>query len=382
MTAFALSEDPLPPRPRANWLVRRAHPDDNAALLDLVEACPVQASFSLRVSRRPDFFTLIRLGGEWARVLVVETAEGTLAGCVALLGRQCWIGGVVRPSFYVGDLRVHPAWRGRGVSVALVSAARDLAEEIDPDMPALATVLAGNRAMRALVAGRGRTSPFLHIATVRLYTLPLIRRRNPSRALRIAKAEPQHAGEMAALWSKLAPKRQFTQARDESALSEWIAAAPGLDWSSYWLARRPDGCLAGFVAVWDERGCKETTVLGYTRGAAAFRAMYNVVAPALGGAALPRRGEALRALQVVHLCVAPEEPDTLRALLLAAAEGCRGLGAVAMTIGLDVTDPARRALAGIPAITTDVEAYVLTAGGPWRGPPLDDRPLHFEIALA
>jgi GNAT superfamily N-acetyltransferase len=363
-------------------LVRPARPDDNAALLDLVEACPMRASFSLRTSRRPDFFALTRLSGEWGRVLVIQTAAGTLAGCIAVHGRRCWIGGQLRPSLYIGDLRVHPAWRRQGLRDALVSAASRLAAEIDPDMPGLVTVLAGNRAVRSLLAGKGGTAPLLRFATVRLHTLPLIRRRKPPSSLRITAAGPQDASEMAALWSRLAPRRQFTQARDEVTLSEWVAAAPGLGWPSYWLARRPDGSLAGFLAVWDERGCKETTVLEYSSGAAAFRAMYNAVAPALGGAPLPRRGETLRALQVVHLCVAPEEPDTLRALLLAAAEGGRGLGAVALTIGLDVSDPAVRALAGIPAITTDVEAYVLTAGGPWRGAPLDDRPLHFEIALA
>lgn len=366
----------------APWRLRPARPDDNSALLDLVEACPVRASFSLRVSRRPDFFALTRLGGEWERVLVVETAEGTLVGCIAVLERRCWIGGALRPSLYVGDFRVHPAWRGRGLGDALVCAAIRLGAAIDPDMPALVTVMAGNRRMGARVAGRRGIPPFLRFATLRLYTLPLVRRRNPRGSLRITPAGPQDAGEMAALWSRLAPRRQFTQARDEVTLSEWVAAAPGFAWPSYWLARRPDGRLAGFLAAWDERGCKETTVLDYSRGAAAFRAGYNLLAPALGGAPLPRRGETIRTLQVVHLCVAPEEPDTLRALLLAAAEGCRGQGTVALTIGLDVSDPAARALAGIPAITTDVEAYVLTAGGPWRGPPLHDRPLHFEIALA
>lgn len=382
MISLTLPAEPGHSVSQSPWLVRPARPDDNAALLDLVEACPVKATFSLRTSRRPDFFALTRLGGEWSRVLVVEGAEGALVGCVAVLGRQCWIGGVLRPSLYAGDLRVHPAWRGRGLSAALVSAATRLGADIDPDMPALVTVLAGNRAMRALLTGKAGVSPFLHVATLRLHTLPLVRRRKSRSSLRISAAGPQDAGEMAALWSRLAPRRQFTQDRDELAFSEWIASAPGLDWPSYRLARRPNGGLAGFLAAWDERGCKETTVLEYSTGAAAFRTMYNVVAPVLGGAPLPRRGETIRALQVVHLCVAPEEPDTLRALLLAAAEGCRGLGAVALTIGLDVTDPTARALAGIPAITTDVEAYVLTARGPWRGPPLNDRPFHFEIALA
>lgn len=373
--------DIKPSSPVVPWPVRPARSDDNAALLDLVEACPVRASFSLRVSRRPDFFALTRLAGEWWRVLVVEAAEGTLVGCITVLGRRCWIGGEPRPSLYVGDLRVHPAWRGRGVGDVLASAAMGMAADIDPDMPGLMTVLAGNRPMGSRIAGKGGIPPFERFATLRLFTIPLIRRRSPAGSLRITRAGPQDAGEMAALWSRLAPARQFTQARDEASLSEWVASAPGFDWQCYWLARQPNGRLAGFLAAWDERACKETTVLDYSYGTAAFRAGYNLVAPALGGARLPRRGETLDTLQVVHLCVGPEEPGTLRALLLAAANGSRGRGSIALSVGLDLADPLVRALAGIPAITTDVEAFVLTAAGPWRGTPLDDRPLHFETAL-
>jgi hypothetical protein len=46
-----------------------------------------------------------------------------------------------------------------------------------------------------------------------------------------------------------------------------------------------------------------------------------------------------------------------------------------------VGDPLSAALRGFFAQPTDVHAYVSTALGDYDGPPLDDRPLHYEIAL-
>jgi hypothetical protein len=46
-----------------------------------------------------------------------------------------------------------------------------------------------------------------------------------------------------------------------------------------------------------------------------------------------------------------------------------------------VRDPLCGALHGLHAQPTDINAYVTTPGGGYDGPPLEDRPLHYEIAL-
>ena len=72
----------------------------------------------------------------------------------------------------------------------------------------------------------------------------------------------------------------------------------------------------------------------------------------------------------------------MRALVVGAYNEWRGRGYSFFTVGLDVRDPLRRALAGLRAQPTDIGAYVTTPGGRYRGEPFDERPLHFEIALA
>ena len=47
--------------------------------------------------------------------------------------------------------------------------------------------------------------------------------------------------------------------------ADWIQKAPGLDISSYRLARTARGELVGFLAVWDQRSFKQLTVVGYSR---------------------------------------------------------------------------------------------------------------------
>ena len=81
------------------------------------------------------------------------------------------------------------------------------------------------------------------------------------------------------------------------------------------------------------------------------------------------------------MCVPASRPEVLHSLLIRAYAAVRGLGYVFFTIGLDRRDPLSIALRGLLAVPTDIHAYVATPAGPYVGPPLDDRPLHYETAL-
>ncbi len=83
----------------------------------------------------------------------------------------------------------------------------------------------------------------------------------------------------------------------------------------------------------------------------------------------------------VHLCVPPDRPDMLRALILSAYDALRGRGYAFFTVGLDARDPLSSAFEGLLAQITDIDAYVTSPAGRYQGPALDGAPLHFEIAL-
>lgn len=367
----------------ARVVTRDATAKDNAALIALAAACPMAGDLSLCVNRAPDFFALNRLEGDRWSVGVADLAGSPTIGCVAVAERCAHVFGHPSRVMYASDLKVHPDHRGSRAADALILYVRDHCLAAGgPDVPILLTVLAGNRPMERLAEGPRGLPVLSHFATLRAHAVPLLwRRRVPDAGVRFTTGRESDLEDMAALWRTVAPGRQFAPAFDADGLERWITDAPGLDLSDYIIARRPNGRLAGFLGVWDQTSFKQLRVVAYSRRLAVVRAALNAAAPVIGVTPLPSPGAPLRHATVVHACVPPRSPEVLRALVLTAYDALRGRGHAFFTIGLDVRDPLANALDGLLAQPTDISARVTTPLGSYTGPALDDRPLHFEIAL-
>jgi GNAT superfamily N-acetyltransferase len=363
--------------------VRDARADDNASLLELAAACPMEGDIALAISREPDFFALNRLEGAQWRAGVADVDWG-IAGCVMCAARTAYLHGEPRLTLYAGDLKVHPALRGVGVADALtewtIAALHDLGA---PDIPTLVTVLGGNRAMERRIGGRGGAAALTRFATVRAFSIPLLwpRSARTQGVSHVSPATISDVDEMASLWRQVAPGRQFAPVFDAAELDAWITRAPGLAIDDYRVARSRDGRIIGFMAWWDQADFKQSRVLRYSPRLAVVRAAINAVAALTRGVRLPSIGEPLRYRTALHVCVPAGRPDVLRALVRASCAELRAQRYAVATIGLDVHDPLCLAMAGLAAQPTDVNAYVFTPGGPYVGPSLADRPLHCEISL-
>jgi GNAT superfamily N-acetyltransferase len=362
--------------------VREAGRADNSSLLELTSACPMEGDIGLCVDRSPDFFRLCRLGNSGFRVGVVDAPDGSLAGCATLAERRVWVGGQSGHVAYASDLKVHPRYRGSGAAPRLVRWVADRSRDIvgDPG-PIVFTVLSGNGAMERLFAGeRGlpRIDPF---ATLRAHTVPVFHRPPPEPRFRVEAAASEVHPELRMLWNLRAPGRQLAPLRPLGLDS--VPGAPGGGFSTprHFVARDAAGQAVGFLGLWDEQSVKQLRVTGYSVRLGAARTAINLLAPFIGAERLPGAGGALRSATVVDLCVPPDAPEVLRALLLAANRAVLGSGLAFLTIGLDVRDPLGVALKGLYAQPTDFLACVSAAEGRYRGPPLGDRLLHFEPAL-
>ena len=365
--------------------VRDARTGDNPSLLALAKACPMEGDIALAVSREPDFFALNRLEGARWRLGVAESIPGhDVAGCVMAAARTSYLRGQPRDTLYAGDLKVRPALRGAGIADSLTEWAIGVLGDLGgDDAPVLVTVRAGNRAMDRRAHGRGGAPAFTRLSTIRAFSIPLLwprSRRQPS-AIRVSPARSSDLDEMADLWKRVAPGRQFAPVIDADALGAWISDAPGLAIHDYRVARTKDGRIVGFLAWWDQSVFKQSRVLRYSPRLAAARVAINGVATLTGSAGLPKAGEPLSYRTALHVCVPSGRPDVLRALLRESCAELRSRRYAFATIGLDVRDPLCAALSGFAAQPTDVNAFVFTPVGPYVGPPLGDRPLHYEIAL-
>ena len=378
-------------------VIRRAVPEDNAALVALAAACPMRAAMTVCVHRAPDFFALSRLQGDPWHLLVAEDARAGVVGCVGSAVRRLWMGGRPTRVMYGGDFKLHPAFRGRGRGVAdrLLRAAWDLCEATG--LPAVGAALAGNAPIeRRAAASPTGLPPVRPLGTVRVHTLLLPGLRVPrparlrpggARGIVVRAAESGDVPEMLALWDRVAPGREGAPVLDAASFARFLAAAPGLALADYQLAFR-GGTLLGFVGLWVQDSFKETRVLDYGASVAVAKRAHDLVARPFGWPRLPGRGEPLRALHAVHLCAPPAAPEALGALVAAARERCVREGAPAFEIGLDPRDPLSRALRPFPRMGVDVRCYVSAApdgaapGGLRAGATATAvGPIHFETAL-
>ena len=362
--------------------VRDATPEDNTALLEIAASCPMEGDLTLRVTREPDFFQLVRLEGSRWRAGVAEV-DGRVVGCVMAAERHAYLHGAEQTTLYTGDLKVHPAMRGMGVADALSRWARQsLAEMSGSDAPILLTILGGNRAMERRTMGRGGVPSFERFATIRAFSIPLLFPRGfAATTPRVVRGSESDIDEMVELWRRVAPTRQLAPVCSAESFADWIDRAPGLDISDYRLARDGRGRILGFLAWWDQASFKQLHVVRYSPRLRVVRTILNGVARLTRGVPLPDGGAALPYCTAFHVCVPGDSPEVLAALLRSSCRELRAARYALATIGLDARDPLCAALGGLFAQPTNVNAYVCTAGGAYTGPSLADRPLHHEIAL-
>jgi hypothetical protein len=335
---------------------------------------------SLRIDRGPDFFALNRLEGCRWKVGVAERA-GAIVGCVAASERRSFVNGRELRTGYASDLKVHPAHRDTAIADELSRYTERVCSDLPPSAPVLITVLAGNRAMERRLSGPRGVPAFTLIGTIRTHSLPILWRRRATTSIGIMPAKWRDVEEMAALWGRVAPRRQLAPVLSVEAMANWIRSAPGLDISSYRLARTQSGELLGFFAAWDQRSFKQLNVLGYSPRMKAARAMFNLVAPVVGAQPMPKTGQALNCVTIAQICVPGDRPDVLRALLSSTHNELRRTGMSFINVGLDTRDPLASAIDGFFAQPTDVNAYVTRSRSGVPSELLDEAPVHYEIAL-
>lgn len=346
---------------------RWAGPEDNAALIELVRACPMSGSIAMYFDRSPDYFALSRLQGDGARVCVVEDTDGTLAAAAAVASFPAlYVGGEARQVSYACDLKIRPDRRGGWLLKRLYGHMTDWAVREQGWDLGITTVMRGNAAMEAVLKGKGGVVPYRHVATMRNYTVQFLLPKRPPRGITVRRAGEGDVSEMVSFWNRVQAGRQFAPAWSEAELRERLARSPGLALSDYFLAYRGDR-LVGLLATWCQESFKQMVVLDYAPEMQRMRTWYNPLSRVLGLARMPDPGHAMPYFYATQLCA--EEPDVLRALYVAAYNANRGRRYLFFSTMLDVRDPLNAALEGFITQAVDIELYAMDPFGRYQESP-------------
>lgn len=312
---------------------------DDAAIRGLYRSQPMPGRISVAFEREPDFSLGCRVTGEDCQIVVARTCDdGEIAGVACRSGRQVYLNGCEQRIGYLGQLRIDERFRGRW----LVSRGFGLLKQLhdcDPLPAYLVSIVDGNQeATGVLVRNRRKIFPSFHaVADFRTLAVsaggykPAL-----ARDASIAGANARQLGEVAAFLRSCGARRQFFPVWTEEKLRGLTEL--GLRIEDLRIMRR-NGEIVGVAGLWDQSSYKQTVVHGYSGWMRAAAPIYNLSAPWLGRAALPRPGEKLRSAYAAFICVADDDEDVFAALLRELYNLARFRGFEYLLIGLDARDP-------------------------------------------
>jgi hypothetical protein len=312
---------------------------DDAAIRGLYRSQPMPGRISVAFEREPDFSLGCRVTGEDFQIVVARTGDdGEIAGLACRASRRVYLNGREQQIGYLGQLRINERFRGRW----LVSRGFGLLKQLHERNPLpayLVSIVDENlEATGVLIRNRRKIFPAFH-AVADFCTLALsVRGYKPAvaRDVSIAGADERQLGDVAAFLRSCGARRQFFPVWTEEKLRGLTAL--GLRIEDLRIMRR-NGEIVGIAGLWDQSSYKQTIVRGYSGWMKAAAPIYNLSAPWLGRAALPRPGEKLCSAYAAFICVADDDEDIFAALLRELYNLARFRGFEYLLIGLDGRDP-------------------------------------------
>ncbi|WP_224362854.1 hypothetical protein [Hyalangium versicolor] len=364
--------------------MRRATSEDNAALLELFGAVPMQGELVLSTQRAPDYFALLALQRGTHEVWVHDEGR-QLDGMGAIHVREGWLEGQPCRVGYLGDLRARfSARRSRGLSRFYGPILEEAAERHGVSAFLTAVMATNAGALQALVRRKASRLAQPHYALLRRFSAVSVqfalRRRPRSSTYTVRRATAGDVPAMAALLDADHRTRPFGYRYDLGELEHRLAHWPGLTVERCYLAFNRDGRLVGCTSVWDAAAVKRYRVLAYRGGMRWIRMGFNALATVVGAPRLPSPGEDFRYFYLCNTSIAREDPAIFRALLEQVYADHHGQGFHFFTLYLGERDPLAPALKGFLLRKLDFHLYAVTPASR----PRDEFPpgrTGFEIAL-
>lgn len=364
--------------------MRRATPEDNAALLELFGAVPMQGELVLSTQRSPDYFALFELQRGTTEVWVHE--EGSqLDGMGAIHVREGWLEGQPCRVGYLGDLRARfSARRTRGLARFYGPILEETAERHGVSAFLTAVMTTNSAALQALVRRKASRAAQPHYALLRRFSAVsvqfVLRRKPRPSAYMVRRATPEDVPAMATLLDADHRARPFGYRYDLGELEHRLTRWTGMTVERSYLAFDRDGRLVGCTSVWDPAAVKRYRVLAYRGGMRWVRLGFDAMAAVVGAPRLPAPGQDFRYFYLCNTSIVGEDPAIFRALLEHVYADHYGQGFHFFTLYLGEGDPLAPALKGFLLRRLDFHLYAVTPASR----PRDEFPpgrTGFEIAL-
>ncbi len=285
-------------------------------LRKLLRDNPVAGDIRVALEREPNAFQAASISGdEFQLMLAFANERQQLVASGARFEIDAFVNGISQRIGYFAELRADGGLKQR--RTLLLESYRTMRGYHESGNVSfyLTTIIADNFAARRLLeAGLCDMPTYQPLETMVTFTIPT---KSAARRGRLARqvdaGTEEQLDEIVELLAHSGPDYQFQPVWSESTLRS-KSRCRDLSPQDFYLCSEGDR-LKGCLALWDQRAFKQTVIRGYARRLRTVRPVFNVVAPLLRRPRLPAPGACLESAFLSHAAVAPDDPDTLVALI-------------------------------------------------------------------
>ena len=342
-----------------------AGPDDNEALQALLRDTPMDGAIEVAFLREGDFFPAADMQGPFVQVLAARSGE-RLVGLATRAVRPAFVDGEVRELGYLGDLRLHPDFRGTLAVARGYRYLRDLHADGRTDLYTTVIVADNRTALSTIAANRADLPRYTDLGRV-LTPVMYLRRKKPLFETDVVRGSREL---LPAIVDKLNENRlQFAPVYRED---DFVTGRfPGFRVEDFYLLRR-GGRLAGVMGTWDQSSFRQTVVTAYHGWLGRLRPLVNL----LRRPPLPDPGTRLAFFYLAF--IASDDVEAYRSLVRFVYNHHVGSGYTHFTTALHEDDPRRRVFDAYRATPFAGRLHTVTFGAT---PRLDGRLPWVEAAL-
>ncbi len=357
--------------------IREATNTDNDALLALTRATPMGGRIALRIDREPDFFALLRARGD--AVVYVATHDQEVIGCLSAAIHTSYVRGTLEKIAHVGDMKVHPNFRGRRVTLRLIAALQAHLQSEGVDV-CFSLVADGNKPVMTIAEGKHGTPAQVQLGRFFVEEMVPSPFRRKSRKYLVEPACEKDLPEIAGILDALSKKRNFAPPISPDNLQKLIEpAGPGAFRSL--LVAREAGRVVATLTVEDTRTLRQNVLIGLPTFLRIAVTVLRVLVLPIPGLNVPRVGSQLSILYVRFMGCMEGCEGALRPLIAEARALAYRHRFTFLSLGLHERDPLRFVVEGIPRFTFTSRSMATSAITPDRVKSLVDQIPYEDYAL-
>ncbi len=343
--------------------------------LAINRACPIEAEFTLRFDREPDFFAWPERVFDSFEYLGIFAA-GRLVGYFLTGLRTGWTGSKWGRWAYFGDYRIAPEFRGRNLGFRILA---EVVRRLPGDVENGCFVIAqGNR-----TAGFVRLPGFLqadvrHAGLLEVHSLPVFRQPAYRATCPIRSMEPDDRPALESLVCRQWHGRLFGPGSSNDPSTRELEEACSRGGV---LVAHNGSRLCGVVAWTYLEDVRRTTVVRYPVRSWPIRVLWKAARRLNRRVTdLPEAGEAIRSATVILLAAEGDDPRILRELIIGVRRAQAGRGIHLVQVAGFSGQNVLEALRGMLRVRFSSDVWIATRR---NVPPADilRRPPVIDLAL-